>query len=185
VPLSKVRRTKISRFLSYVLRHDPHAARLSLDDAGWADVEALLRGCARARRSITRAELDEVVATSEKKRFEFSADATCIRASQGHSVDVDLGYAPAAPPDVLYHGTASRCLESIRVRGLLRGQRHHVHLSLDPDTAAEVGRRHGQPVVLLVRAAAMMDAGHKFFVSTNKVWLVEHVPSTFIEFPDV
>ncbi|MBI1372848.1 MAG: RNA 2'-phosphotransferase [Phycisphaera sp.] len=182
--LSTNQRTKISKFLSLVLRHQPDAAGVTLDDAGWVDVDELLAGCGRAGRAVTRVQLDEVVETNDKKRFEFSADGTRIRASQGHSVEVDLGYQAASPPDVLYHGTADRNLDSIRAKGLLKGQRHHVHLSAEVDTATSVGQRYGRPVVLHIRAAAMVAAGHAFYVSTNGVWLVEHVPTDFISFPD-
>lgn len=173
--------TQISKFLSLVLRHEPEAAHLTLDAAGWADVEALLAGCAKAGKPLSRAELDHVVSTNAKKRFEFNADGTHIRASQGHSVEVALDYAPMMPP-VLFHGTATRFLDSIREQGLLKMQRHHVHLSADIKTTMDVGARHGKPVLLTIQAAEMHAAGHAFFRSTNGVWLVDHVPVTFILF---
>lgn len=173
-----------SKFLSLVLRHRPDAAGISLDEAGWTDVAALLEGCARSGRPLSPEELQEVVATNDKKRFELSADGLRIRASQGHSVSVDLGYPPAAPPEVLYHGTSKAALPSIRRQGLLRGSRHDVHLHVDRDQALRVGGRHGTPVLLAVRAAAMHAAGHVFRVSTNGVWLVGAVPPEFILFPD-
>jgi putative RNA 2'-phosphotransferase len=175
--------TKTSRFLSLVVRHQPDAAGVTLDEAGWVNVEKLLEGCARAGRSITREELEHVVETNAKKRFEFNADGTCIRASQGHSVEVDLQYEPQTPPEMLYHGTASRFLNAIREQGLAKMQRHHVHLSADPAATTEVGARRGRPVLLTIRAGDMQRAGFAFYRSTNGVWLVESVPVEFIEFP--
>jgi putative RNA 2'-phosphotransferase len=171
---------RLSKFLSLVLRHEPHKAGLTLDSAGWVEVEALLRGCAAAGVAITRDELETIVAQSDKQRFAFSEDRARIRANQGHSVEVELEYAVAQPPEVLYHGTADRFLESIRAQGLLKGRRHHVHLSADRAVALEVGRRHGRPVVIVVAAATMERAGHAFYRSANGVWLTEHVPVEFM-----
>ena len=179
--MNEKQRTKASKFLSLVLRHQPDAAHVTLDEAGWTEVDALLAGLAKAGGKISRDELKEVVATNVKKRFEFSEDGTRIRASQGHSVEVDLKYEVAEPPPVLFHGTATRNLDSIFAKGLLKGQRHHVHLSVEMETAASVGSRYGRPVVLTVDAEAMVTAGHAFFVSTNGVWLTEHVPVAFLD----
>ncbi|MCE5279455.1 MAG: RNA 2'-phosphotransferase [Planctomycetaceae bacterium] len=181
--LSDKERVRISKFLSLVLRHQPQAAGLTLDHAGWVDVAALLEGCRLAGRAITPEQLAEVVATNDKKRFEFSSDGLRIRASQGHSVEVELGYSPADPPETLYHGTAERNLSAIRVEGLRKGQRHHVHLSADERTAASVGQRYGKPVVLAVQAGRMHADGHAFFISTNGVWLTGHVPPQYLDFP--
>ncbi|OAI57358.1 RNA 2'-phosphotransferase [Verrucomicrobiaceae bacterium SCGC AG-212-N21] len=176
--------TKTSRFLSLVLRHQPDAAGVTLDEAGWVNVEVLLAGCARAGRPITREELEHIVETNAKKRFEFDADGRSIRASQGHSVEVDLQYESQTPPQVLYHGTASRFLDAIRAQGLVKMQRHHVHLSADPAATTEVGARRGRPVLLTIRAGDMQRAGFDFYRSTNGVWLVESVPAEFINFSD-
>ena len=173
-------RTAISKFLSYVLRHEPGAVGITLDAAGWFEVDVLLDASARHGRHLTRAELDDVVATSPKQRFALSEDGQRIRASQGHTTAVDLGYEPAEPPDVLFHGTASRFLPAIRETGLLRMERHHVHLSKDEATARAVGGRRGKPVILSVNARAMRAAGHVFFVTPNEVWLTETVPPSFI-----
>ena len=177
--------TRLSKFLSLVLRHQPETAHVTLDSAGWVSVDELLAGCAKARRPITRGNLEHVVATNAKKRFEFSADGTRIRASQGHSVEVALDYAATEPPACLYHGTASRFLDAIRSQGLLKMQRHHVHLSAETKMTLEVGARRGKPVLLTILAAEMHAAGHVFYRSTNGVWLVEHVPAEFIRFPDL
>ena len=173
-------RTSISKFLSFVLRHRPDAAAVTLDQGGWVDVELLLRGCADNGHRISRDELAEVVATNPKQRFAFSDDGRRIRANQGHSTDVELGYEPAEPPDALFHGTVARSLPSIREKGLQRMDRHHVHLSGDASTARAVGARRGKAVVLRIDAQGMRAAGHTFYRTPNGVWLTDEVPSTFI-----
>lgn len=172
--------TRLSKFLSLVLRHEPAKAGITLDSAGWVDVDTLLHGCAAAGVALSRGDLDRIVAESEKQRFAFSDDRRRIRANQGHSVEVELAYEPVTPPDVLFHGTADRFLESIRAQGLVRGKRHHVHLSAERSTAIEVGRRHGRPVVLQIDARRMHAEGIAFFRSANGVWLTEHVPARFL-----
>jgi putative RNA 2'-phosphotransferase len=127
--------------------------------------------------------LEEIVATSDKKRFAFDETGTRIRANQGHSVEVELGYAPAEPPALLYHGTATRFVVAIKAEGLKKMARHHVHLSADEATAVSVGQRHGKPAVLVIDAHAMVREGFAFFVSANRVWLVDNVPARFIRFP--
>lgn len=174
---------QISKFLSLILRHKPEAVGLALGEGGWVAVEELLAALARHGRPLGRAELAAIVAGNDKQRFAFSADGSMIRASQGHSVAVDLGYAPATPPERLYHGTVARFLPSIRAEGLRRGQRHHVHLSADAATAVRVGARRCEAVVLTVAAGRMAAAGHEFFLSANGVWLTAQVPPGFILFP--
>jgi putative RNA 2'-phosphotransferase len=177
------RDVRISKLLSLVLRHDPGRLQLDLDSAGWVDVDRLLRACADHGQPLDRADLERVVVTNSKQRFSFSACGQRIRANQGHSVEVDLGLAAIEPPRELFHGTASRFLDSIREQGLLKRARQHVHLSADAETAAQVGGRHGKPVVLVVAAGSMHGAGHGFWLSANGVWLADHVPVGFISFP--
>jgi len=178
--IEKNRATNISKYLSLVLRHKPDAAGVTLDAEGWVDVEDLLAGAARHGRSFTRAELEEVVQTSDKQRFALSPDAQRIRANQGHSVSVELGLESEMPPEVLYHGTVERFLESIMTMGLEKGSRQHVHLSLDVETANRVGSRRGEPVILQIAAASMHADGFRFFCSANGVWLTERVPPQYI-----
>jgi putative RNA 2'-phosphotransferase len=173
-------RTAASKFLSFVLRHEPEAIGVALDAAGWVDVDVLLQACAKHGRSISRDELDEIVATNPKQRFAFSEDGRRIRANQGHSTAVDLGHEPAEPPDILFHGTIRRLLPVIREKGLLRMERHHVHLSADEATALAVGGRRGKPALLRIDARAMRKAGHLFLRTPNGVWLTDTVPSSFI-----
>jgi putative RNA 2'-phosphotransferase len=172
-----------SKFLSLVLRHEPERVGLKLSDAGWVGVDELLKAANNHGVSLTLDQLKHIVATSEKKRFAFSEDGLCIRASQGHSVEVDLQYPPQTPPEVLYHGTAERFLESIRQHGLKKMERHHVHLSAETKMTLQVGGRHGKPVLLTIRAGDMHRAGFVFRCSANVVWLVDHVPAEFIKFP--
>jgi putative RNA 2'-phosphotransferase len=171
-------RKRTSKFLSFVLRHEPESIGVELDAHGWVEVETLLARAAANGRSISRAHLDEVVRTNDKRRFEI--DGSRIRASQGHSVEVDLGYAPVEPPELLYHGTPEASVASILETGLERRSRHHVHLSADIATAEGVGERRGRAVVLVVRAGDMHRAGHLFFRSTNGVWLTSRVPPEFL-----
>jgi len=174
---------RTSKFLSLILRHEPEQVGLQLDEAGWVAVDELLQAVNRHGISLAREQLDHIVATSEKKRFAFSDDGLRIRANQGHSVEVELGYAPATPPDLLYHGTPEKFVATIRREGLLKMQRHHVHLSADKATTLKVGARRGRPVLLTIRAGDMHPAGHVFYRSANNVWLVDHVPPEFILFP--
>ncbi|QGZ39775.1 putative RNA 2'-phosphotransferase [Pseudoduganella flava] len=175
---------RISRFLSLILRHAPDTIGLALDGNGWADVAELLEKAARHGTPLTLDLLRDVVATNDKQRFAFSDDGLRIRASQGHSLrSVDLALQPQTPPDVLYHGTASRFVTSIRQAGLRPGARRHVHLSTDIDTAVKVGTRYGVPVVLTIQAAAMHALGHLFYRADNGVWLTDAVPARFIAFP--
>jgi putative RNA 2'-phosphotransferase len=173
------RLVKLSKRMSRALRHDPAAAGLVLDDAGWTPVAALL-----AALRIDRADLDAVVAGNDKQRFAVGHDpdgVERIRASQGHSVPVDLGLPPVTPPDRLYHGTSVAALESIRGTGLHRAARHHVHLSPDRETARRVGaRRRGPVAILAVDAAAMARDGHLFYRSANGVWLTDEVPPRYL-----
>ena len=179
-----VRETKsLSKFLSLVLRHRPDAIGIELDESGWVAVDELLVAMQRSGRSVTREQLDRVVANNDKQRFSISDDRLRIRANQGHSVDVQLGYESAEPPDLLYHGTPVSSLDQIRCEGLKKMQRHHVHLHLDRDTSLTVGRRRGKAALLVVRAKAMHESGYTFFVTPNDVWLTNEVPASFIDFP--
>ncbi|HSO32681.1 MAG TPA: RNA 2'-phosphotransferase [Labilithrix sp.] len=180
--MDAARRVKVSKLLALGLRHDPAALGLTLDGSGWASTPAVLDGLAARGERLSAEELAEVVATSDKKRFAMSEDGDRIRASQGHSVDVDLGLAASAPPDVLFHGTTERVVSAIRAAGLLPGSRAHVHLSADLRTAEIVAQRRAGPhVILRVRAAAMHAAGRRFFRSENGVWLTAHVPAEYLE----
>ena len=174
---------RISKFLSLVLRHQPQKIGLNLDGQGWANVQDLLEKCNNTGLKIDMPTLSYVVANNDKKRFSFNQDCTKIRANQGHSIQVNLGYQATQPPVILYHGTATRFTNSIRREGLKKRNRHHVHLSADIDTAKKVGSRHGVPVILEIDTIGMTNDGHEFFVSENGVWLTDHIPTKYIKFP--
>jgi putative RNA 2'-phosphotransferase len=170
----------ISKTLSFWLRHRPDAAGLTLEPAGWTDTDSVLAALATEGIDCDWERLLSVVEGSDKQRFELSADGARIRARQGHSVEVELGWPRVEPPELLYHGTVERFLEPIRAEGLKPMRRHHVHLSPDQATATIVGARRGEAVILTVRAGAMAAAGHVFFLTGNGVWLTDHVPPAFL-----
>lgn len=172
---------KISKFMSKCLRHQPELLGLTLEPGGWVSVSDLLAGAARKGQPISREELEQVVAENDKKRFSFNENKTKIRASQGHSTDVDLQLKETVPPDVLYHGTVGASLTAIFDGGLKKMDRHAVHLSTSLETAAKVGSRRGSPIILTVDAAKMVQDGFTFYVSDNGVWLTDHVPSQYIK----
>jgi putative RNA 2'-phosphotransferase len=168
-----------SRFLSYVLRHNPGELDLELDRGGWVDVEELVRKANEHGRGLSREQIERAMRASDKSRFTIREGR--IRANYGHSVDVDLEVEPAEPPETLYHGTARRNLDAIREEGLTPQSRQYVHLSTAPDDARQVGSRHGTPVVLRVRAAALHQSGHPFYRTAADVWLTPHVPPEALE----
>ncbi|GAO43588.1 RNA 2'-phosphotransferase [Flavihumibacter petaseus] len=172
--------TRISKFLSLVLRHQPSTIGLALDANGWAIIGELLAKSNAAGIAIDLELLQHIVATNSKKRFAFDESMTKIRASQGHSIAIDLELRPTAPPEILYHGTAAANVQSIMTNGISKQSRTHVHLSTDQEIARTVGARHGKPFVFEVRAGEMSAAGYQFFLSENMVWLTEYVPTEFL-----
>ncbi|MFD2231225.1 RNA 2'-phosphotransferase [Alkalimarinus sediminis] len=174
---------KTSKFLSFVLRHKPEAIDLTLDDNGWANIDELIsKGNDSGEASnLSRELIQEVVDTSDKKRFIISGDGRSIRANQGHSIQVDLQLKPMTPPELLYHGTATRFLDSILEEGLKPQERQHVHLSTDIETATAVGQRYGKPVILTIKALLMHEQGFQFYLSENSVWLTESIPNIYID----
>jgi putative RNA 2'-phosphotransferase len=175
---------RLSKFLSYVLRHDPESIGLELDEGGWVPVDALLAAAQHSGTTLDVGLLRQVVAQGDKRRFSFSEDGLRIRANYGHSIPVDLQLEPAEPPNFLYHGTAKRFLDSIRREGLQRRGRNYVHLSPDEESAVQVGSRHGRPVVLVIEARRMHQAGHAFYRSPSGIWLTEKVPVQYLSFPE-
>ena len=169
--------TKLSKFLSYVLRHRPDSIGLVLDENGWAPVDTILT---KSPMPVTLQDLIETVRLDEKQRYTLDLENARIRANQGHSIPVDLGLVPSVPPPVLYHGTATRFLESIMVQGLLPMKRQHVHMSSDLDTARIVGSRHGKLVVLEIDTQPLIYTGRKFYLSENGVWLISDIPPNYL-----
>ncbi|KAA8998185.1 RNA 2'-phosphotransferase [Affinibrenneria salicis] len=174
---------EVSKFLSYVLRHQPEAIGLLLDSEGWADISKLITCAAQKGKKLDLTIIRDVVNTSDKKRFSISDDGLRIRAVQGHSSrQVDIAYSEKIPPFYLYHGTATRFVTSIRESGLIAGSRQYVHFSADKVTALAVGQRHGKPAILRINAMSMYEDGLKFFQAENGVWLTSVVPVRFIIF---
>ena len=171
---------KTSQFLSKHLRHAPQKFGLTLESGGWVLVSDLLEACRRVRVLVDRDLLEQVVLENDKGRFGFDESGDRVRANQGHSTEVDLLFTLVELPFTLFHGTASKNVASILEIGIIRGSRHHVHLSQDAETARRVGARHGKPVILKVQSRAMRDAGFVFFKSENNVWLTDHVPAKFL-----
>ena len=171
---------RLSKYLAKYLRHAPQEIGLTLQPGGWVPVDDLLAAAGKNGFPITYDELVECVETNDKQRFAFDVSGELIRANQGHSVDVDLQLEEREPPETLYHGTVERFLSSILEAGLVRGKRHHVHLSKDVETARKVGSRRGKPVILQVDAGRMHREGHKFLLSANGVWLIETVPRGYL-----
>jgi putative RNA 2'-phosphotransferase len=181
LPLLDWRIERASKFLSLILRHQPEVVGVTLDAHGWVAVDELVAKSQASAQPLSRDLIEELVRTSDKRRFELSDDGLRIRANQGHSVAVDLALAAREPPERLFHGTASRYVAAIRAEGLKPRSRQQVHLSADRETAVTVGARHGKPVVLTIAALAMHREGHVFTRSDNGVWLVGQVPAGFID----
>ncbi|BFK22735.1 RNA 2'-phosphotransferase [Massilimicrobiota timonensis] len=173
--------TNISRYIALLLRHHPEKAGLCLDEHGWVEVEALIQGVRRRYPEFNRAVLDEIVARDSKQRYAYNQDKTCIRANQGHSIPVDVELKQALPPTILYHGTGEKYVESIQKVGLIPKSRLYVHLSTDIQTAIQVGKRHGQPVVYQIDTQQMIHDGFIFYISANHIWLTKAVPVQYLK----
>lgn len=172
--------TRISCFLSLILRHKPETIGISLDEHGWANVDELIEGISKTRE-FNMDILEEIVRTDEKERYSFNEDKTLIRANQGHSIPVDVELEEVEPPEELWHGTGEKYVASIDEIGLIRKSRLYVHLSKDKETALKVGSRHGRPVLYTVKTREMYQDGYTFFLSKNGVWLTKEVPVKYLE----
>lgn len=172
--------TNTSKYLSLILRHKPETIGITLDEHGWANVDELIAGIAKTHRC-NRDILEEIVRTDEKQRYSFNEDKTLIRANQGHSIPVDVELEEVMPPAELWHGTGEKYTESIDRQGLIPKSRLYVHLSGDEDTAVKVGRRHGKPVLYIVKSGEMYRDGFRFYLSKNGVWLTKEVPVKYLE----
>ena len=178
--MNEKQQVRISKFLSLVLRHKPETIGLELDENGWTDTNELLAKMSQNGKSIDFEQLNIVVENNPKKRFAFNEDKTRIRANQGHSIKIDLGFEPQQPPEILYHGTGTKYLKSILEQGLKKQKRHHVHLSADKETATKVGQRHGKLAMLEVATGKMYQDRYKFYLSENRVWLTDEVPVEYL-----
>jgi putative RNA 2'-phosphotransferase len=179
--ISEQESIRISKFLSLVLRHRPDKIGIQLDENGWTDVAQLIKKAKLSHINLDLDTLKFIVDTNSKKRFAFDENLEKIRASQGHSVEIELGYQPQEPPALLYHGTASQFADAILRTGINKRKRHHVHLSEDVETAVKVGQRHGKPVVFEVLAEQMDQHQIPFYLSDNGVWLTDEVPPRYLK----
>ena len=168
-----------SKFIALVLRHKPEEIGISLDEHGWANVDELIAGIAKTQ-PFDMAMLEEIVSSDDKQRYSFNEDKTLIRANQGHSIPVDVEFEEKIPPEILYHGTGEKYVESIERQGLIPKSRLYVHLSADYETAVKVGSRHGKPVVYTVAAGEMQKDGYVFYQSVNGVWMTKNVPAKYL-----
>ncbi|WP_281813050.1 RNA 2'-phosphotransferase [Vallitalea longa] len=174
---------ELSKEVSYALRHAPSEYGLILDENGWVDVQGFLEAL-RKKNKWTLVKLDDLICmieASDKKRHEIVNNK--IRALYGHSIVSQIKKEIAEPPEYLYHGTARRFIKSIKEKGLLSQERQYVHLSVDEETAYEVGKRRDQkPVILRIRAKLAFVNGVSFYKGNDKIWLSDSIKSDFIEF---
>ena len=176
--------THISKFLSLVLRHQPETISIQLDQNGWVDIDELIEKANNYGIKFDRPTLNHIVETNSKKRFACNETLDKIRASQGHSIEIELGYTNEKPPEILFHGTAEKFVQSILEIGLEKRSRQHIHLSSDLETAIKVGQRHGKPFVFKVLAEQMHNDNFQFFKSDNGVWLTDNVPTKYLKRSD-
>ena len=175
--------TKISKFMSFVLRHKPEIIGISLDNEGWVNLDDFVHKINKHKNfHVTKETIHIIVKNDEKQRYSLSYDESMIRANQGHSIHVDLKLQPEMPPELLYHGTVENKLKSIEKEGLLPMSRNFVHLSSDIQTAENVGKRRGIPIILTIQAQKMYNEGYNFYQSENKIWMTKKVPVEYITF---
>ena len=174
---------RLSKFISMILRHKPEVIGITLDEHGWADVDELIKGINETGEEVefSKTTLEKIVKTDKKQRYSVSQDKTLIRANQGHSIPVDVELEKKEPPKILYHGTGVKSVKAIQEQGLLSMERLYVHLSTDVETATNVGKRHGTPVIFKVNTEQMQKDGYDFFQSVNGVWLTKEVPAKYLE----
>lgn len=171
---------KLSVFISLILRHKPETVGISLDETGYANVDELIEAINRTGRDLSFEKLQAIVQEDKKSRYSFSEDKKWIRANQGHSIPVTVPLLESEPPDFLYHGTSKKALGSILGGGIEKRNRLYVHLSETVETAFQVGKRHGEPVILKVASKEMREDGYRFYLSANHVWQVDFVPVKYI-----
>jgi putative RNA 2'-phosphotransferase len=172
---------RISKFMSLVLRHKPEEIGLKFDEYGYLSTAALINGMNQKGYKLTITDIRRIVIEDDKQRYSFNDDETKIKANQGHSVEVNLKLETVKPPNELYHGTSTRFSDSICKHGIMKQNRQYVHLSADLDTANKVGKRHGEPIIFEINSQQMYKEGYKFYLSENKVWLTDYVPTRFFK----
>ncbi|EMQ1359338.1 RNA 2'-phosphotransferase [Clostridioides difficile] len=175
------KKDKLSIFISLILRHKPETIGIKLDDYGYADVNELIEKINNTGRNINIEILEQIVKEDNKQRYSFNEDRSKIRANQGYSINVNVELRELEPPRFLYHGTATRFLDNIKKEGIISKSRLYIHLSNDIDTAVQVGKRHGIPIVLKINAGKMYENDYKFYLSENNIWLCEYIPFKYVE----
>lgn len=173
--------SKISKYISLILRHRPEEIGLKLDEHGYLNVSGLINGINKSYEGFNMDDLERIVREDSKQRYSFNEEKSKIRANQGHSIPVNLELQAIKPPNKLYHGTGRKFLDSILKNGLIKKERQYVHLSRDLETASIVGKRHGDLVVLEIDAESMFNKGIKFYLSNNNVWLCDYVPVEYVK----
>lgn len=172
----------LGKFISLILRHKPETIGLELDKNGYLPVSSLIENVnTYSSFELDREKLDDLVLNNSKKRYEYNEDETKIRARQGHSLSVDVDLMEKEPPSFLYHGTAERFLPDILKQGIVKKSRQFVHLSETKEVAKTVGSRHGKALVLTIEAQKLFQAGQKFYLSRNDVWLTNDIRPDYIK----
>ena len=182
--LSKYNFKNLSKYISLILRHKPEVIGITLDEHGWANVDELINGIVKTDKNYIGLDLsilEKIVRMDNKQRYSFNDDKTLIRANQGHSINVDVELEQKEPPEFLYHGTGKKYVESINKQGLIPKSRLYVHLSKDKETAIDVGKRHGDVVLYLIKSREMHQNQYEFYLSKNGVWLTKEVPIEYME----
>jgi putative RNA 2'-phosphotransferase len=174
---------KLSKEVSYALRHAPWEYELELDEDGWVDTTQILESL-RVNLDwslIKEADLIHMIEISDKRRHEISNGR--IRAFYGHSIPNKIIKVQIEPPEFLFHGTSRAFVSSIRDSGLIPKGRQYIHLSTDITTASQVGkRRDNTPVILKINSKNAFQEGVKFYHGNDKVWLADFLPSNYIDF---
>lgn len=174
---------KLSKEISYALRHAPWEYELELDNDGFVPVEQLINAINESGnydRPITISDLEYIIENSDKKRHEIQGDN--IRALYGHSIPMHISKDIVVPPKVLYHGTTHKAAGSILGDGLKPMSRQYVHLSVDTATAVQVGkRRDNSPVILVIDALNAYDEGVNFYKGNDKVVLADYIPARYLK----
>lgn len=177
---------KLSKEVSYALRHAPWEYGLELDGEGWVDIRQLLSSFHKRRewQELSEQDLYVMIEKSDKKRLEIFGEK--IRALYGQSTPQRIIKEPKSPPEILYHGTARRFVQAIKEKGLLPQNRQYVHLSVDVETAIQIGkRRDREPALLIVQALEAWTEGVKFYLGNDMVWLADTIPSKYIRFEKI
>lgn len=173
---------KLSKEISYILRHHPEEYDLKLDQDGYVFMSDLINSINSKNhyhKAIDINDINKVLEISDKKRLEINNDM--IRALYGHSVDTIIKKDEITPPEFLFHGTTHNAIDKIMTQGLLPMKRQYVHLSIDEDTAKNVGkRRDNNPIVLLIHSKNAYNDGIKFYIGNDKIWLSDHIPPKYI-----